>query len=311
MKSFTTQVSLDGETTKTVQVTVTPRLVGYSIEGPDGMMAHSDLAPEDRERIEFDIKDLRKSEGEEVTGTMDAGGGIMVDIVEKKKTQTGAAAPKESSMERTTLNTLLEKLGVTDPARLETERAKKKLGTRLGNKGIPEGVDLMDDEKDIIREVGFGWLPQVGGSGEPADALVAAPGAPQANEKPEKGSKPVPKGKRPAKGKPAAKGNGKPSNKTAKATGTPAEKKPRERTGGAKVFVDAFPNKQVSVVKADLVASVSKAGTSEASARAYIVWAKREKAGPPNKTLNPFPFFLIEKVNKDGNKVLQRAGEPV
>jgi hypothetical protein len=294
MKSFKTEITLrDKKTT----VRITPRLTGYLAEGPDGVVQMEDLLPEDRERIEFDINDLRKSESS----------------ADNEEPQTGAMSPKGTKqMERATLNTLLEKLGVTDPARLETERAKKKLGTRLGSKGIPEGVALSDDEKDIIREVGFGWLPQVGGSGKPADALAMASGAPQAGEKPEKGSKPAPKGTKPAKGKPTPAAKGKPANKAAaKANGTPAEKKPRERTGGAAIFVKAFPNKQVVVVKDDLIKEVAAAGVSEASALAYIVWAKREKAGPPNKTLNPFPFFLAERLNKDGIKVLQRAGEPV
>jgi hypothetical protein len=290
MKSFKTKIVIAGAKT---EVTIHPNEDGsFGVESPLGKIAPSDITLEELERIQFDIDDLRKAENEEP--------------------QTGAMSPKGTKqMERATLNTLLEKLGVTDPARLETERAKKKLGTRLSNKGIPEGIDLSDDEKDIIREVGFGWLPQVGGSGKPADALATASGAPQAGEKPEKGSKPAPKGSKPAKGKPAAAAKGKPANKTsAKVNGTPAERKPRERTGGAAIFVKAFPNKQVTVIKDDLVKEIAAAGVSEASARAYIVWAKREKAGPPNKVLNPFPFFLIEKVNKDGVKVLQRAGEP-
>lgn len=292
MKSFKTKIVISGAKT---EVTIHPiDEGGFGIESPLGKIAPSDVSLEELERIQFDIDDLRKNESNE-------------------ETQTGAMSPKGTKqMERATLNTLLEKMGVTDPARLETERAKKKLGVRLGNKGIPKGVELTDDEKVIIREVGYGFLPEVGGSGKLADAPAAAPGAPQAGDKPEKGSKSAPKGKSPAKGKPPTAAKGKPANKTtAKVNGTPAERKPRERTGGAAIFVKAFPNKQVTVIKDELVKEIAACGVSEASARAYIVWAKREKAGPPNKTLNPFPFFLTEKVNKEGVKVLQRAGEPV
>lgn len=288
MKSFTTQITLAD---KKIEVTVTPRLVGYSLEGPDGMMAHSDLSPEDRERIELHINDLRKSEGNE-------------------EPSTGAMSPKGTKqMERATLNSLLEKLGVTDPARLETERAQKKAGTRLGSKGL-EGIDLTDNEKDAVRELGYGWLPQVGGSGKATDAPAMAPGAPEMGDKPKKAPKGTPKAAKPAKGKPAPAVKGKPANKTtAKVNGTPAEKKPRERTGGAAIFVKAFPNKQVTVLKDALVKEIAAAGVSEASARAYIVWAKRVVAGPPNKSANPFPFFIEEGKNKEGVKTLKKAGD--
>lgn len=289
MKSFKTKIEIAGVKT---EVTIHPiDEGGFGIESPLGKIAPSDVSPEELERIQFDIDDLRKSESNE-------------------ETQTGAMSPKGKSMERATLNTLLEKLGVTDPARLETERAKKKLGTRLSNKGIPDGIDLSDDEKDIIREVGFGWLPQVGGSGKPADALATAPGAPQAGEKPEKGSKPAPKGSKPAKGKPAAAAKGKTKNNFINGArknvinGTPVEKKPRERTGGAAIFVRAFPNKSVTVVKDDLVKLIAAAGASEASARAYCVWAKRPNMGTKSG-MNPWPFVLEEYKNKDGAKALR------
>jgi hypothetical protein len=287
MQDLKTLITLDGVL---VKVVITPTETGFAIKAPPafGMPTADQLLPEDRERIEFDINDLRKSEGNE-------------------EPQTGAMAPKEKKMERSVLNSLLEKLGIENPSKFETDRAMKKATTRLGNKGV-DGLDLTDDEKDAIRELGYGWLPAVGGSGNPADALATAPAAPQANEKPPKGGKAAPKADKPAKGKPVAAAKGKPANKTpAKVNGTPAEKKPRERTGGVAIFVKAFPNKQVTVIKDALVKEIAAAGVSEASARAYIVWAKRTQAGAPNKSANPFPFVISETKNKEGVKTLQKV----
>lgn len=307
MKSFKTQIEIDDGPKLTLEVR--PEGESYKLYRTNGIPYTGSLLPADQERIEFDLADLRKSESEEVTETIDAGGGFMVDFVEKKKTSTGAMSPKgKSNMERATLNNLLEKLGVADPARLETERAKKKAQTRLGNKGVSDELVWTEDEKDAIRELGFGWLPQVGGSGVAADAPVTAPAAPQANEKPKKGSKPTLKAEKPAKGKPAPvppTPKGKPANKTTtkdKAKGS--DRKPRERTGGAAIFVKAFPNKQITVLKDDLVKQIAAAGASEASARAYCVWAKRSNMGTKSG-MNPWPFVLEEYKNKDGAKALR------
>lgn len=90
----------------------------------------------------------------------------------------------------------------------------------------------------------------------------------------------------------------------------PAKRKGKSHAGrnggGTEVFrrimEDRRPHKKEDVVKA-----VVKAGVGEASARAYLVWAKRStKATNPAKGGNPFGFVIVETLDKNGVKSIQK-----
>lgn len=132
-------------------------------------------------------------------------------------------------------------------------------------------------------------------------------------EKP-KASKPAPKAK-PKTDKKTVKATTKGKSETkapkpAKAT-KPKSDKPRKKGagrkgGGAKVFRDILSDRKPHK-KDDVVKAIVKTGVGEASARAYLVWAKRQtKETNPAKGGNPFGFVIVETLDKNLTKLIQK-----
>jgi hypothetical protein len=104
-------------------------------------------------------------------------------------------------------------------------------------------------------------------------------------------------------------------SKTEKPVKAPKPVKPTKRKGkshagrkggGAEVFRkimdDRKPHKKEDVIKA-----IVKTGVGEASARAYLVWAKRStKATNPAKGGNPFGIVIVETLDKNQVKFIQK-----
>lgn len=199
-------------------------------------------------------------------------------MAEDKATTTTAVDP-----DRDIINSLLAKLGVEEPGKYATDRAKQKLVNRLQTKGVPAGMDAA--EQEFVTGLGYDAAPK---------AKV---------DKPDK-----PKPAKPATGGKAAKAapeGGKGANTAPKAA-KPGKK--RDGESGLGVFAEmlAKATKKNPVKKQDVIdAVIKRAGTSAGTAASYVVWAKRPaEGGRPGA--NPHGFMIEEFKDAEGNKVLRK-----
>ena len=82
---------------------------------------------------------------------------------------------------------------------------------------------------------------------------------------------------------------------------------PKGKTG-ADVFLKLL-NSRKSIPKADLLKSVIAAGATEATARAYTVWSKRNtKNTNPAKGGNRFGILIEEFKDKNGLRLVRKIG---
>lgn len=179
----------------------------------------------------------------------------------------------QGTVSRDLLESILTKLGAKFDEKMSAERMAKKIAHRVKTNGAPEG--LTDDETAYLADAGLiGVEDQSGDSGDASEDC-------QQPEDAEGGE-------------------------------TKQRRKPTSGGKGAGEFREIFESKK-AIPKSEVIDRLVKTGVSDASARAYVVWAKRKLPGAsvknpsPAKGQNPWGFRIEESKTADGKKMLKRV----